>query len=144
MATNLPPPKAPPPAYVYNPDDEEDGATFNAHRYVLAPNAVTEIESRWKEFPPSVIADHIVGQLGQYGVRRVSGPEDLDGIADAERQYLVGTLAWATDVLIAHEKKNAPRRDAGAPLLPDTEDVRKARAWLAAKNDALVKAGLVG
>lgn len=106
---------------------------------------------RWSGVEPATVADHIVTHQKRWGVVRTHGPVeggvpsdpgDTDTVAAAERQYLIGTKEWAEQMVMDDYRRNDPRVAAGLPAI-ESDDAKKAKAWLVDKGEALRAAGLL-
>ncbi len=147
----------PKPVHIYNPDDEGDQHAFNGTHFDLAPNQTTDIAplveaaregagERWVGLTAEHAADHIVAQLGRFGVCRTRGrvrrregggwffedPDDEPTVRAAELLYDTATRAWAHELSLAYHRVAKPHIDAGLPPPKPTDQEQKALSWLAA------------
>lgn len=140
----------PTPVFVYNPDDEPDRHAFNGTVFDLAPNQTTDVAAllhqlrsadpqRWSHITAEAIADHLVAELGKFGVCRTQGPvllgkvdwlEDEQVVKEAERVYESATRAWAQDLALAYSRAAKPYVDAGLDGPKMTDQEKKAHQWL--------------
>lgn len=140
--------------HVYNPDDEEDRHTFNGLVLRLLPNQTTDLgplvreaaaaaPARWEGLTAEHAADHVVAELGRFGVCRTRGevlrdgeawacedPEDEQTVREAEATYDRVTRAWAVEHALTRHDFEQRHAAAGVAAPPPTADQARARAWL--------------